>query len=157
MDTIESSISITMVIMFFSSTYQNIDRNDRNNTKFNRWIRIFISNELVRVEKRGKRGGRGKTRDPRGFWMTLLLQGWEDCLEKGTRARWCLSKTDHLVYREKERERDSRREKKRREKKREEVTLSQIKEEGLLFTISRMQSSSPAISHDLHENMDLEG
>lgn len=61
------------------------------------------------------------------------------------------------VQRKRERERDSRREKKRREKKREKVTLSQIKEEGLLFTISRMQSSSPAISHDLHENMDLEG
>lgn len=60
------------------------------------------------------------------------------------------------VQRKRERERNSR-EKKRREKKREEVTLSQIKEEGLLFTISRMQSSNPAISHDLHENMDLEG
>lgn len=94
---------------------------------------------------------------------TQEASGWPCCFKvertasRKARELGDVSRKRTTLCTEKEREREIQEEKKRREKKREEVTLSQIKEEGLLFTISRMQSSSPAISHDLHENMNLEG
>lgn len=86
---------------------------------------------MVRVKKRREKGR--KTRDPRGFWMTLLLQGWEDCLEKGTRDVMSLENGPPCVHWRLERERETN----SRRKKKKEATLSQIMEEGLCYSRSR--------------------
>lgn len=65
--------------------------------------------------------------------MTLLLQGWEDCLEKGTRDVMSLENGPPCVHWRLERERETN----SRRKKKKEATLSQIMEEGLCYSRSR--------------------
>lgn len=67
--------------------------------------------------------------------MTLLLQGWEDCLEKGTRDVMSLENGPPCVHWRLERERD-----KFKKKKEERSDVKSDYGRGVvLFTISRMQ------------------
>lgn len=67
--------------------------------------------------------------------MTLLLQGWEDCLEKGTRDVMSLENGPPCVHWRLERERE-----KFKKKKEERSDVKSDYGRGVvLFTISRMQ------------------